>query len=71
MATAYLVFKVVFDANWNSIEETILVGANSVQLVKTLQQNTCAAVQLLVDPENLWKRRKASESLEKSRTKHL
>ena len=48
MITNNLIGKVFFDANWNSVQETLLVGVESLQLIETLQQNPCAAVELFV-----------------------
>lgn len=48
ITTRYLVANIFFDANWNAIQETFLVGGKSFQLVKTLKQDPSAAVELFV-----------------------
>ena len=59
----YLVCNVFFDADWNAIQETILVGRNSFQLVKTLQQDPGAAVDLFVHFQSLCGKHEVHEYL--------
>lgn len=58
LSAVYLIRNIVFDADRNPIQEAILVGANCIQLVETLQQNFGAAVQLFVYSQGLFNRKK-------------
>lgn len=58
ITTRYLVANIFFDANWNTIQQTFLVGGKSFQLVKTLKQDPSAAVELFVYIQSLNKEKK-------------